>query len=764
MCIEHQISVAHRGARASWRGARHWCCSAVGWGLAGVLGAIPVTVWADSTQSGAPHQETSQTIQRETTVTAANPDEQALPKGRASSTVRRADLERRLPRSAPDALRYEPGVFVQQTGHSQGSAFIRGLTGQQTLLLFDGIRVNNSTYRQGPNQYFFTLDSHTIDSIDVLRGGGSTRFGSDALGGVLLAHPLEPSFSGQGPWARPRLQLRGASADLERGGRLQLEAGWGERVGFVGGIGARRVSLLESSGPVRSLIDGGLPDVPRFAPNGRTQLGTGFDELTADGRTVWRLAPGDTLTLAGYVYRQYDAPRTDQCAPPYAPYDECLKYEQQFRTLAYAAWDTKALSPIAQEARVTLSWQRQHERRRHDRPASFVYSLGIDDVDSWGVTARAHTRLPELPGGQQVVLKYGVDTYLDLIRSESTTGFTDVDLLVRRSRGQYLDGSWYLQGGVFLDGEFLLTQRLMVRAGTRASWVAAHAPGDSESGSAAIDRSWWPLVGHVGAEWTPLDGLALLANVDRSFRAPNLDDLTSRQQTGPGFQFENPHLLPEKTNTLELGARVRTPMVTLQFWAFTVLMQDAVGKRPRDTVDCPLNTPQCVVSWSRLQLVNARAFSELRGLEASVRLRLLPGLVSTATATWTWGEGPNLAEPPSDPSIPFESRVPLSRVPPLNGTVELIWMHPSGLGASGALRWATDQTRLAIADRVDARIPLGGTPGFATFDARVSYRMGKVLTAALVMENLLDTPYRYHGSSVNGPSRGVVLSLEGATP
>jgi len=66
----------------------------------------------------------------------------------ATSTVTHRDLERRLRRSAPDALRYEPGVFVQQTAHAQGSAYLRGLTGQQTVLLFDGIRLNNATYQQ----------------------------------------------------------------------------------------------------------------------------------------------------------------------------------------------------------------------------------------------------------------------------------------------------------------------------------------------------------------------------------------------------------------------------------------------------------------------------------------------------------------------------------------------------------------------------------------------------------------------------------------
>ncbi|MEQ8893687.1 MAG: Plug domain-containing protein, partial [Sandaracinaceae bacterium] len=51
--------------------------------------------------------------------------------GRAQTTVTREDLEERLPRSAPDALRDVPGVSVQQTAHGQASPYVRGLTGQR---------------------------------------------------------------------------------------------------------------------------------------------------------------------------------------------------------------------------------------------------------------------------------------------------------------------------------------------------------------------------------------------------------------------------------------------------------------------------------------------------------------------------------------------------------------------------------------------------------------------------------------------------------
>ena len=107
----------------------------------------------------------------ETTVSApSEPAPGLLEEERAGSTVTRRDMQVRLPRSAPDALRYEPGVFVQQSAHGQGSAYLRGMTGQQTLLLFDGIRLNNATFRQGPNPYFFTLDARTLQAIEVQRG------------------------------------------------------------------------------------------------------------------------------------------------------------------------------------------------------------------------------------------------------------------------------------------------------------------------------------------------------------------------------------------------------------------------------------------------------------------------------------------------------------------------------------------------------------------------------------------------------------------
>jgi iron complex outermembrane receptor protein/hemoglobin/transferrin/lactoferrin receptor protein len=689
-----------------------------------------------------------------------------VPEERATSDVSRRDMERRQPRSAPDALRYEPGVWVQQTAHGQGSAFIRGLTGQQTLLLFDGIRLNNGTYRQGPNQYFFTLDSRTLGLIEVQRGGSATRFGSDALGGVLAAHPIEALIPGE-PGTRTgdgRLFLRGATADKESGGRVQFEAGARTRkgvgIGFLGGFGARQVGLLESAGAVEnpdpSTPIGRLPLVPRFAEDGRTQLGTGFKELTADGRLVIVPNANHRITLAAYLYRQYDAPRTDQCPAPLAPFNSCLTYDQQFRHLAYAAWDAH-LGRAAESLRVTLSWQEQHERRRLDEPLRFTQLIGTDTVETAGLTARARTAIFGVHPKLGLRVHYGVEQYVDYVRSSALQRYTDVNIVSPQSRGQYLDGATYVYGGAFAELELIL-RRITLRAGGRVGWTAAQAPGDPQSGSSPVHQAWAPVAGHAGLEWRMKPWLAALVNIDHSFRAPNLDDLTSRQQTGPGFQFENPELGPERATTFEAGMRVRARRVLADLWLFETLLHDAIVREPREPVQCPASTPQCGSSFSRFQLVNAPGLSEVRGIEAALRVELPIDLVARATLSYTWGESPRLGAPPT--GIMLGDRVPLSRIPPLNGTVELWWTHKAGIGIGASLRWAAAQDRLAIADYADGRIPRYGTPGFAVLDLRAWYRLATKLKVGLTVENVLDSPYRYHGSSVNGPARGAMLTLE----
>lgn len=713
---------------------------------------------------------------REIVVASETPDNYV----RDASVVTQRKMQERLPRSAPDALRYEPGVYVQQSAHAQASPYVRGLTGQQTLMAFDGIRLNTSTFRQGPNQYFFTIDSRTIAKLEVLRGSASTRWGSDAIGGALLTTPLEPQLGrrvpkpGQSRWiVHPKLMMATRTADGEVGGRAQVDLGWAGKLGLLAGVGYRDVGQLRTAGAVTSPATGEPWKEPRLAADQRTQLGTGFRELTADARLVWQVNHRLRLTAAYYDYRQKDAPRTDKCPPAEAPDDECLVYLDQFRTLSYLAADFEDGPPALSRARVSLSYQKQHERTQLTRSNGIpdldggIESNGRDDVHTLGLRAALSTEA--LPVGERLVfgVDYGADAYLDMLESLAWLRFTDVDPVITSvlPRGQYIDGSRYLSSGAWVEPHMWIGPKVRLRAGGRAALVWAKAAGDEASETAPVDRSWATAVGNAGLMVLATDWLSWHLDFDQGFRAPNLDDLTSRQQTGPGFQYENSQLEPERSLSLDTGFRVRHRYVEASAFFWQSFIRRLIARAPRDTGDCPddgsLNPTGCAASRTRFQLVNLDGWALLRGVDASARVFMPRGFALGATLSWAWGEGPNPIPPPSTGDTSnYEPRLPLSRVPPLNGTVELTWYSDFGLWLGSALRWAGAQTRLALSDVADQRIPEGGTPGFAVWDLRAGYRVDPFVLVALVFENVLDSPHRYHGSSVNGPTRSLNLRFE----
>jgi len=647
-------------------------------------------------------------------------------------------------------------VYVQQTAHAQGSPYVRGLTGQQTLMMFDGVRLNNSTFRQGPNQYFFTIDSRTLRRLEVIRGSASTEFGSDAIGGALLATPLDPTLEPTKGWhVHPRASLQTATADGAIGGRGQVDVGYRDRVGLLAGVGYRDVGLLKTGGLLRAPADGSPVRVPLFADDNRTQLGTGFRELTADGRLLFKPNKRTRLTLAYYDYRQFDAPRTDKCPPATAPIGECLRYENQNRTLVYTSLDRRGKAAAAKRLQWSLSYQNQHERRHHEYGDERGFdNYGLDDVHAFGTALRLRTQTFAPVSWLQTSVTYGVDGYLDRIASRAWTTFTDTaePIDVQRPRGQYVDGSYYLTSGLWTKGQMIFGGRLGVHAGARGALVVARAPEVLEVASRVVKREWGALVGNTGLSLKTVPWLTLLTNFDQGFRAPNLDDLTSRQQVGAGFQLENADLDPERSRSLEAGFRIEHPWIQASAFGFVTAIDGMIG---RTQGLCPSNTGDgCGEAGVVLQLTNLDGRSLIRGFDGQVRVFLPAGFALRSTLAYAHGQGPN----PIAGSA--ETRAPLSRVPPLNGTHEVSWRSARyGLYAAAGLRWAVLQDRLAFADIHDVRIPEGGTPGYAVVDLRAGYRFDPYVLIALVFENITDAAYRYHGSSVNGPGRGLNVHL-----
>ena len=82
--------------------------------------------------------------------------------------------------------------------YGQGSPYIRGFTGYLNVMMVDGIRLNNSVFRTGPNQYWATIDPLSLSRLEVVKGPGSVLYGTDAIGGAVNAITKSPTTYGEG--------------------------------------------------------------------------------------------------------------------------------------------------------------------------------------------------------------------------------------------------------------------------------------------------------------------------------------------------------------------------------------------------------------------------------------------------------------------------------------------------------------------------------------------------------------------------------------
>ena len=94
---------------------------------------------------------------------------------------------------ALDAVAAAPGVTINSNGAFGGvaSVRIRGASSQQTLVLIDGVPVNDAS-SPGGGYDFARLDTENIEQIEILKGPQSTLWGTDAIGGVVSITTKRP--------------------------------------------------------------------------------------------------------------------------------------------------------------------------------------------------------------------------------------------------------------------------------------------------------------------------------------------------------------------------------------------------------------------------------------------------------------------------------------------------------------------------------------------------------------------------------------------
>ena len=122
----------------------------------------------------------------EIVVTADRISESVDRTGSAISVVNSETIATNNTGSLVDALRTVPGLDITETGGpgSTTNVRLRGASTGQTLVMIDGIRVNDPANAAGDFDFALIAPS-AIDRVEVLKGPQSALYGSDAIGGVI---------------------------------------------------------------------------------------------------------------------------------------------------------------------------------------------------------------------------------------------------------------------------------------------------------------------------------------------------------------------------------------------------------------------------------------------------------------------------------------------------------------------------------------------------------------------------------------------------
>ncbi|MBK9389035.1 MAG: TonB-dependent receptor [Bacteroidetes bacterium] len=605
-------------------------------------------------------------------------------------------------RTSPEALNLTPGVFVQKTNHGGGSPFVRGLTGNQTLLLIDGIRLSNATSRYGPNQTFNTIDVFGVERTEVLRGSGSVQYGSDALGGTIQSLSYQPELTEKSCWGGSLLSRFATSG---------MEQSLNSAVNYSSKRSALRASVTARN----------FGDIVGGDTTGK-QVPTAYQELDYDIKGKVLLSESSTLTLAYQSVHQKDVPVYHKYTlENYA----VNKMDPQTRKLAYARYNQTLEAGILKSVVFTASLQNSEEGREMQKNGSSALRLENDEVRSIGFSAEALTS-----GGSIWSANSGIEVYNDMVSSSRT----DKDLssgISTAKRGLYPDGSAMSSLAAFSLHTFDLN-KWSITAGARFNSFIINVE-DEAVGNAKLTPS--AMVGNVAVMRKLSIRSNIFVSVNTGFRAPNLDDLGTLGIVDFRYETPNYDLKPEHSIQYQLGYKYIGSVLSGEAYFYRNKLTDLIvrNKVEGDTIDgYPVYIKENVEE------------AYIQGFETSWDLKLSGQLSLSTSYTYTYGQN-------------ITKNEPVRRIPPMFWRVaaeygpEAWWINLEWLGAG-------KQARLAAGDIADNRIPKGGTPAWNIFNINSGID-ADWYNINLSLCNLLNTDYRYHGSGVNGVGRSVFLTL-----
>lgn len=652
----------------------------------------------------------------------------------------REKLDQAIGRTALDRIDYGPGVAIQHTAPAQTSPFIRGLTGKQSLLLLDGVRLSHATMRGGPNEYAAFVPDMSIGSIDVILGSSSVVNGSDGLTGAIdfrLAETGRGVTKIASPWSIARV-------DSANG--VQFSAG------VDGTSSAWRYTVEASLYDFHDRVGGKNQDHNIFG-GGRDAYdeipNTAYEQGAFAARAAYDGFEFQTLEFAFGHTRQEDARRPDGYFENSGISSRISRfYDPESFTYLHVRHTLRPQDGFVDRLTTTAWWHQfdEHQTREDLTSGGTVYRRREydDRIDSVGAELQATSFL-----GDSHELTYGIFTLFECTTNDyaefRNPGGTDpagqmpFNASTWSQNTNITDGAEYNTYALYVQDLWNIDERFSLLSGLRytyVEWDFDVADGDTDD-----------LTGSLRGSYRLRDDMMTFVGVSKAFRAPNLNDLdgaTDRGSSGTP-SFGNPDLDPEVAYSVEAGWRYYEGRDQLAVSAFYTTLDDVI-----QSVFPP--------GGGSGMLENGKS-AWLRGFEV----------------LWDYGLpvseefGERLSLYGSVSLVDTEARVPQSD----GTTLEEPFSRSNRLYGVAGIRcdvdhnwWAKTQVRfhdrydsddINSGDSGDVRLtvpgrPNGTVPGFAVFDISVGWRSDdRNRWVSLNVENIGDRTYRPLGSGADAP-------------
>ena len=120
----------------------------------------------------------------ETIVTATRTPRPLDSLGAPVIVISRNDIERSMATDVSEILQQQAGLEIARNGGpgQTTSLFTRGTESNHTVVLVDGVRVNPGTIGGAALQ---NIDPESLERIEIVKGPGSSLYGTEAIGGVV---------------------------------------------------------------------------------------------------------------------------------------------------------------------------------------------------------------------------------------------------------------------------------------------------------------------------------------------------------------------------------------------------------------------------------------------------------------------------------------------------------------------------------------------------------------------------------------------------